>query len=86
MVFRYGEKRREHADHERLHSSNSPATSGLRKEKGVDRSYSPWEKRVNAERIQWKINGVPISGGREMPTSVNGEGGSLDRVRDYERA
>ena len=31
----------EHADHERLHSSDSPAAAGLRKETGVDRFYSP---------------------------------------------
>jgi hypothetical protein len=33
-----------------------------------------WEKGVNANRISWKINGVTLSDGKEMPTPVDGKG------------
>ena len=40
-----------------------------------------WERGVNAKRIRWKINGVPLSGGRELPTPVDGK---EDRWTEFE--
>ncbi len=42
-----------------------------------------WEKGVEAQRIQWRINGVPLSGGNEMPTPVDGK---EDRWTEFETA
>ena len=42
-----------------------------------------WEKGVAAKRIQWRINGLPLSGGREMATPVNGK---EDRWTEFETA
>lgn len=40
-----------------------------------------WEKGVNENRIQWKINGAPLFGGKEIPTPVNGK---EDRWTEFE--